>query len=110
MWFSLSPSIPHFHPLDCFYASSSSLVILNQWFLYPGSSLEELLQKNFVWVDPPGILMQLIWVGTLVPPTVTDALKKLSGKSLWPAMVNECLTEEGKTNIRKKELMSWGST
>ena len=46
------------------------------------------------------------------PLSCPYSLQKHCGKSVWPAMVNELLTEEGETHIgkkKKKELMSWSS-
>lgn len=115
MWCFLVPLNPMFpsHSMLLLCSPAFSLAILDQWFLYLGSSLEsteELLQKISAWVHSPGLRFNWCGVGTPVLPSTTDALQKLCGKPLWPAMGNECLTEEDKINIRKKELMSWSST
>ena len=60
---------------------------------------------DFCLGPSPRDLINQCGVGTFVLSTITDALQKLCGKSLWLAVVGECLTEEGKTNITKKELM-----
>ena len=117
--FTFDVALPH--PLESHVAIPSTLLlctltqlaILNQWLSHPGSSLEskeELLQKISAWVHPPGFWFNWSGVRTPVLPSVTSALQKLRGKSLWPPRVSECLTEECRTNIRRKELKSWSST